>query len=309
VIPCLLCRSVHTEVVEIIDGLALNRQWERSLGLQGPLQAQRLSYLRCRECELGYFDPVEAAGPELYAELQQFDWYYMSEKPEFTAAVPYLDGTESVLEIGAGSGSFSAYVSGRRYRGLEFNQRAVAEARAMGRDVINADLELQAGSDDAFDAVVAFQVLEHASDPRRVIANALRCLNAGGRLIIAVPTMEGFVGSAVNAVLNLPPHHTTHWRDRTLRAISHVFDLDLIALDYEPVSEFHEEWARQVMVERRLRQAFGLGRKLVDDRARARAGARLSQRFAGLTSGTPKTVGHSVLAVYQGRERTKHGPK
>ena len=243
---------------------------------------------------------MEVGGPNLYESLQRFDWYYMAHKPEFRTALPHLGDAESVLEIGAGTGAFANYVGDRRYVGLELNEHAVAVARQAGIELLEEAVQPHANRGLRYDAVVAFQVLEHVEDPRAFLQSCLRCLTPSGRLIVAVPTIEGFVGSAVNVLLNMPPHHVSHWFDQTFESIAELLGIRLLALEHEPIAEFHKPWARAVLMEQRLRRLLRLRPQLLDTRSRALMVARIANLLSRLDrTSLDGVAGHSVIAVFE----------
>ncbi len=104
----------------------------------------------------------------------------------------------SVLEIGCGQGSFGARLAGRmEYVGVE-PDRASYEVAARrieprGGSVINGIHEaVPAGS--TFDAVCAFEVLEHIEDDRAALVSWIPFIKPGGHLILSVPAFQDRFG-------------------------------------------------------------------------------------------------------------------
>jgi SAM-dependent methyltransferase len=311
---CPLCQSSSVDLLEEIDGAALNALWERRLSIRGAVAVPRLHYWRCISCSLQFYDPPAAGGPDLYEQLQEFDWYYMAHKPEFDAVLPYLDRTSSVLEVGAGEGAFARFVGDRRYVGLESNPRGIEAARTRGVKLIDESVEDHADAGNRYDLVAAFQVLEHVPYPAAFLRDCLRCLEPGGRLIVAVPFHDGFVGEAVNPLLNMPPHHLTHWKDQTFEIAAELLGMDLRAIVHERVADYHEVWARSVLIESRIRKFLGISPRLLDRRPLARLISRCSA-WAGARGRRPKldnVAGHTVIAVldngHVGRTKTESHP-
>lgn len=98
----------------------------------------------------------------------------------------------SVLDIGCGHGAVLSALTGVARRvGVDVDGELIAAAR---RTCPDAAFEVVDGAalpfqDDAFDAVVLSEVLEHVGHDRkvRVVDEALRVLRPGGRLIITAP--------------------------------------------------------------------------------------------------------------------------
>lgn len=104
----------------------------------------------------------------------------------------------SVLEIGCGQGAFGARLAGRvDYLGVEPDESsyrvAAGRIEPRGGRVINGTHEaVPAGS--AFDAVCAFEVLEHIEDDRAALAAWVPFIKPGGHLIMSVPAFQDRFG-------------------------------------------------------------------------------------------------------------------
>jgi SAM-dependent methyltransferase len=110
-----------------------------------------------------------------------------------------LEDVESVLEIGAGEGALGVRLASRyRYVGLErdarSSQRAAARfGRAKVASIVHGDLSALA-SDETFDLIAAFEVLEHYEDDQAQLENWVRHLRSRGWLILSVPAFAGRFG-------------------------------------------------------------------------------------------------------------------
>lgn len=91
------------------------------------------------------------------------------------------------LDVGCGAQPYRRLLGpGARYRGID---------RAESKDVFGysfPDTTYYSGDrwpveDASMDWVLATEVLEHVEDPAQFLAEALRCLRPGGRLILTVP--------------------------------------------------------------------------------------------------------------------------
>ena len=73
--------------------------------------------------------------------------------------------------------------------GLDIEAERVAEAQAAVPDVWLqvADGEALPYADDSFDVALSHEVIEHVGDDRQVLAEALRVLRPGGRLLLFCP--------------------------------------------------------------------------------------------------------------------------
>jgi SAM-dependent methyltransferase len=92
-----------------------------------------------------------------------------------------------LLDVGCGEMPFRALLpSGVTYTGIDV---PAAESFGMGRnfDIVYFDGKTIPFANASFDSVLCTEVLEHAEDPARLIAEMLRVLRPGGTLLATVP--------------------------------------------------------------------------------------------------------------------------
>lgn len=94
-----------------------------------------------------------------------------------------------ILDVGCGDGALMALLKTThrvRASGIELSQVGVNEAVARGLSVIqgDADTDLDAYPDEAFDYVILSQTLQATRDPKRVLENLLRI---GRRCVVSFP--------------------------------------------------------------------------------------------------------------------------
>ncbi|MGA1840856.1 MAG: class I SAM-dependent methyltransferase [bacterium] len=180
----------------------------------------------------------------LYNQLERFDWYYMQRKWEYDFSINDLKGCQKVLEIGCGSGNFVKYARIKHslnVEGIEINHSAVKKARDRGLPVRNLDLEDAAKKfAGKYEAVCSFQVIEHVSNPKDFLKWSCMLLKPGGKLILGIPNADSFLKYQFN-ILDMPPHHMTHWDRHVLSFLPDIFPLRLMRLNKEPLAEYHAE--------------------------------------------------------------------
>lgn len=304
---CPLCKSNSAHLLEVVKTSDLVELYRMSFGnsiVQEFSGLDKLSYYHCRDCELRYFFPTVTGTQDFYQFFQKFEWYYMDEKEEYALAGNFIKENARVLEIGCGKGAFSKFIKTENYTGIEFSAGAKKLAEQKGLRILNESIEHHAVNNrQKYDVVCSFQVLEHVSDVNGFIRAAIECLDRNGLFIISVPNMDSFIGLAPNLTTNLPPHHVTHWSEKSLRSMISLFGIDLVEFCYESLADFHVAWYNQIIWQHRLNSIFFRRQRLID---KSRIGVDLSAISRKMAKYFPahqkkKIKGHSVLAVYKKR--------
>jgi len=99
-----------------------------------------------------------------------------------------LEGAR-VLDVGCGIGFYTRRLqeAGAEAWGVDVDPDKVAKAREAVPNCQVAPAESLPFPDGFFDAVLSHEVLEHVDDDRQAVAEAVRVLKPGGRLVIFVP--------------------------------------------------------------------------------------------------------------------------
>jgi SAM-dependent methyltransferase len=129
-------------------------------------------------------------------------------------------------------------LKGARIQGTELNENAISQAREKDLPVVQMDLDELGRGGETFDAVCAFQVLEHVHRPRELLGAMTKVLEPGGMLILSVPNRDSFLRHQYN-LLDMPPHHMTRWNGEALAYLSRIFPLRLLSLRYEHLAPYH----------------------------------------------------------------------
>jgi SAM-dependent methyltransferase len=197
---------------------------------------------RCKESGYRFYYPLILGGDSrFYEHFQKFDWYYMPWKWEHDITLPYVHDGDQILEVGCGQGAFLEKLSATRRvscTGLELNKTAIRENSAL--TILNETVETHSqANQERYDLVCSYQVLEHIANVRSFIEAQITCLKKGGLLVASVPNNDSFLGRDPFTPLNLPPHHMGLWNTDSLMAIGKEFGLTPIAVEHEPLQEYH----------------------------------------------------------------------
>lgn len=257
----ILTRTDDARLITRLDTNEIADRWQKVLAIDIGDDFRRLGYIEYLECNLTgfrwYSPPQAAGGATLYEQLERFDWYYMSDKWEFSKALSLLTGCTSVLEVGVGEGYFlrAAREFGFDVQGVELNPKAAGRARALGFQVHELTLhELSNRIIDRFDAICSFQTLEHVPDPRVFLEGMMSMLRPGGKLILSVPNAAVMrkIDPQNKDLLNQPPHHMGHWDEGVFRALERLFPLKVRSVHKEPLASYHIGWMLNGYLRNRL---------------------------------------------------------
>lgn len=238
--------SSNVEKIEEIDTDKLVQRWKDELSIDIStefIDTNKLSLYLCKDSYLKFFHPPCAAGSNaLYEKLSKFDWYYMSDKWEFRCADRDIKALNRVAEVGCARGDYLVRLAakGMDVVGFEFNRKAAYDARKKGITVLSEKIdEVETKLIESFDVVCSFQVLEHVTEPKKFINDCLGLLKPGGKLILSVPNGEVFDALYTNVILDMPPHHMTHWYSKTFKRLEEYFPIRLIKIKKEPLATYH----------------------------------------------------------------------
>ena len=161
-----------------------------------------------------------------------------------------------LLDVGCGTGAFALEMQRRGWTVAvtELDDAVLERMRGHGMEAKRPDDAMRdgfsgsAGGADAaggagagkFDAITAWHVLEHVTDPLQLAAWARRLLNAGGVFQATVPNLESWqaVRYGRNWLHLDVPRHLFHFTPATLAALLEKADLQIVhtstlALEYD----------------------------------------------------------------------------
>lgn len=197
----------------------------------------------CQKTGLRFYWPQTCLGDaDFYDILQLRTGYYPTSKWEFQEALQLLRPEYRVLEVGAGSGTFIANFNSYWSPtcspvGLELSPVAAEKAKSKALDVRVESIESHSQNHRHFyDAVCAFQVLEHIEDVSAFMQSCMACTKPGGHLIFGVPLCYPYIYHQDRLhTLNLPPHHASLWNPEIAKRLAERFGLELVSARTEPL--------------------------------------------------------------------------
>ena len=198
----------------------------------------------CQKSGLKFYWPQTCLGDaDFYDLLQLRPRYYPADKWEFHEALELLRPNHRILEVGAGAGTFISkfntfWSPALSPVGLELSPAAAENAKKKGLDVRVQSVDSHSESyPEFYDAVCAFQVLEHVENVSDFIQSCIACTKPGGYLIFGVPISYPYIYHQDRLhTLNLPPHHASLWNPDIVKRLAPIFGLELVCTNTEPLN-------------------------------------------------------------------------
>jgi len=146
---------------------------------------------------------------------------------ELDFKVMYLNARERdhlLLEVGCGSGHNLKALQdlGWVVEGVDFDAKAVQNAREKGLPVRHGTLQEQHYPDDCFDVITMSHLIEHVHEPHDLLCECRRILKPSGRLVIVTPNVAS-VGHTLlkSAWFPLePPRHLHLYSPQSLSSLA-----------------------------------------------------------------------------------------
>lgn len=311
-IYCPLCLSSKLELKNVLDFTSIAREYKKSLDVDiekiERSSVDKIQVYECFQCHLTSFQPAIVGDESFYRQLAKRDWYHMENKWEFEQALSDILRSDSVLEIGCGTGNFLQKLKDRgvgQIVGIDLNENALKEAKRKGLQVYAMTVqELAKQENQSFDVVCSFQVLEHIPNPRPFLKASTELLKPRGKLIIGTPNSEGFLKEIRFPLLDMPPHHLTRWNIEVFSYLEKILPLRIEKYSFEPIAKYHASWYMRNKLLNYIEKIFGkritdfldefiVIRKLVSGFSRY-----LLLPMLLITGAMEKTKGHTLYVKY-----------
>ncbi|MGH6836152.1 MAG: class I SAM-dependent methyltransferase [Methylocella sp.] len=191
--------------------------WESPTGLyffDPPLEGDRAFYV-------GFYSRVNAK--KLYSDK--------AIRQEFLIAARRIEAGARVLDVGCGFASFRSCVPQATYTGLDPHFAEGGAIIGVRNETLAQHLVERAGF---YDAVCAFEVLEHVSAPASLFAQMAQAVKPGGLIFVGVPHVPSALTRIPNFLLNAPPHHLTWWTKPALTELAKGANAVIEGIEHVP---------------------------------------------------------------------------
>jgi 2-polyprenyl-3-methyl-5-hydroxy-6-metoxy-1,4-benzoquinol methylase len=166
-----------------------------------------------------------------YRQLYERHWWWRVREELVVATLDDLlprDGSASILDIGCGDGLlFDRLTVYGDVEGIEADARLVTRGGRWEHHIHVRELDERFEPGKRYSAILMLDVVEHISDPRRVLRRACELLAPGGWLVLTVPAFL-----ALWTRLDDLNHHQTRYTTGTLLPLVREAGLDVVRARY-----------------------------------------------------------------------------
>lgn len=195
--------TFKTDAKEAFRGVDLFGLWESPTGLY--------FFDPPREGDRAFYDQLYTK----FISLRLFSQSFL--RQEFAMVARSIPAGARVLDVGCGLANFRAFVPKAHYTGLDPHVSDKSQTAAIRAETLKEHILRHAG---LYDAVCAFQVLEHVKAPADLFGEMVQAVRPGGLIFAAVPHVPSAATRIPNYLINAPPHHLTWWTEPALAELA-----------------------------------------------------------------------------------------
>ena len=202
---------------------------------QNEMRRQNYRLVRCGACDLVYsecLDVPSALYDQAYDHHAAYQWYFRQAQELQRGRIHiawawryffrHVTPGGRLLDIGCATGAFLLAAKNRGWntQGLDVSPAAAQVAReVVGVDVGAGTLESFAFPSATFDAVTAWEVLEHLPDAKSFLKEINRVIKPGGVVALSTPNWRSPWERKTKDDNRRPPYHLTFWSTEPIKRL------------------------------------------------------------------------------------------
>ena len=210
---------IHCSLCGADDSRLLFKRQE----LMYQISADAFQIVRCRKCSLVYINPrptedeIHTYYPdEFYDTDIDAERLLLEKEQQLLMKYQYVkDMTPGkLLDIGCQKGEFMFFMQQKGWdvQGIDFSTKP---PNVFGLDIFYGDLEAASYSNESFDLITMWAVLEHVYYPKHMLMKVNQLLKPNGKLVLLVTNFHSLPACFMRQ--DDIPRHTTLFTKRTMR--------------------------------------------------------------------------------------------
>jgi SAM-dependent methyltransferase len=144
---------------------------------------------------------MDAANFAVEAEVERTHWWFSGRRQLFARELVAagVTGDARILDVGTGTGANLRMLRDLKLEhvtGLDSDELAIQFCASKGLGQVQiGDICAMPFESDAFDLVIATDVIEHVEDDRAALSEIARVLRLGGNVLISVPAFPSLIST------------------------------------------------------------------------------------------------------------------
>jgi len=243
------------EIAKCIDNVAKGKGWKNmpacplcsNIKRKTLFSRYGIAIVQCGNCGVGYPEKFPVDSKDVYCDkcylpiakssyLDNSDYRkrrFAKERLDLIKAhLSSPEGETSILDVGCGTGWFleAAKDLGYKTYGQELGRELARFTEQRLGIRVWSEPFTDLTTDETFDCITLFDVIEHVSNPAQVIKSVERRLNAGGICLIFTPNLESLAFWKLKELSSLvmPAEHLFYFTEKSLRMMVEKTELKII---------------------------------------------------------------------------------
>lgn len=216
---------------------------------------KKYNLVQCEECKLVFSKTIfsEQDFMETYNRLYNDTLQYSTHQREFEKlqkskalhigrpklkVLNYLlkNDVKRICEVGAGVGIVASYLKNKNvdYIGIELDKITADKAQSINLNIVNGDFTILNDIEGEFDAIIAFEVIEHLQDLNLFFQIASKKLKVKSYLGFTVPNYDkrmNYKNGGDKIYQSGPPIHLNFFTIESIRIIANHFGFKIVLCD------------------------------------------------------------------------------
>ena len=205
---CLICNSAELKALKKFSKAAL-------------IQCKQCSFIFCKNRPSDQH--LQNYYGDSYERTKYFSPITRTRYNELLDAFEEHRSSNKILDVGCGYGFFLEVAKERGWEvyGTELSDEAIAVCQTKGIKTFKGKIIDNSYSDEDFDVITSFEMIEHINYPIEYTEQIKRLLKPGGRAYVTTPNFNAVLRYRLKEAYNIIgyPNHLTYFTKNTLQSL------------------------------------------------------------------------------------------